>query len=71
MQRGKINVVRNTAIYLSRKLRRDILREAGLQFGIENESTVSSVIERVGMKLENDRGFSRRLNKIEKTIQTS
>jgi REP element-mobilizing transposase RayT len=71
MQRGKMNVARNAAIYLSRKLRRDTLKEVGLQFGIENESTVSSVIERVGIKLKNDRGFSRHLIKIEKTIQAS
>jgi REP element-mobilizing transposase RayT len=71
MQRGKMNEARNAAIYLSKKLRRDTLKEAGLQFGIKNDSTVSSVIERVRKRLENDRGFSRRLNKIEKTIKTS
>ncbi len=71
MQRGKMNEPRNAAIYLSRKLRRDTLKEIGLKFGIDNDSTVSSVMGRVKKRLENDRGFSRRLNEIAESIQSS
>ena len=71
MRRGKMNEARNVAIYLSRKLRRDTLKEVGLHFNIDNDSTISSVMERVQKRLKNDRSFSRRLAKIEKTIRTS
>ena len=71
MRRGKMNEARNAAIYLSRKLRRDTLKEVGLRFGIDNDSTVSSVMERVKKRLETDRKFSRRLNEIAESIQAS
>jgi len=71
MQRGKMNEARNVAIYLSRRIRKDTLKKVGLQFNIDNDSTISSVMERVKRRLENDRTFSRRLDKIEKLIQTS
>lgn len=69
MQRGKMNEARNTAIYLTRKLRRDTLKEVGMRFGIDNDATVSSVMERVKKRLENDRVFFRRLKKIVESIQ--
>jgi len=47
MRRGKMNEARNVAIYLTRKLRRDTLKEIGEQYTIDNDSTVSSVIERI------------------------
>jgi hypothetical protein len=71
MRRGKRNEARNVAIYLTRKIRRETLSEIGLQFNIENDSTVSSVLERVKKKLKNDRKFSHRLKSIEKKVQTS
>ncbi len=71
MRRGKMNEARNAAIYLTRKVRRDTLKEVGLHFNVDNDSTISSVIERVQKRLKNDRTFSRRLAKIEKMIRTS
>ena len=71
MRRGKMNEARNVAIYLTRKVRRDTLKEVGLHFNVDNDSTISSVIERIQKRLKKDRTFSRRLAKIEKTIRTS
>ena len=58
-------------IYLTRKLRRDTLKEIGAQFGIDNESTVSSVMERMKNKLAGDRKFVLRLHKIAESITKS
>lgn len=71
MRRGKGNEARNVAIYLSRKLRRDTLREVGKYFNIDNDSTVSSVMARVKERVEKDERFHLRLDKIIKSIQTS
>lgn len=46
-RRGRKNEARNVGIYLTRKLRRDTLKEIGFYFQIDNDSTVSSVIERM------------------------
>ena len=56
MRRGKMNEARNAAIYLTRRLRRDTLKEIGTQFGID--STVSSVMERMKKKLAGERKFA-------------
>jgi chromosomal replication initiation ATPase DnaA len=69
MQRGKLNEARNVAIYLTRKLRRDTLKEIGFEFNIDNDSTVSSVMERVKKKLEKDRKFYSRVDEIANAIQ--
>ena len=71
MRRGEMNEACNIAIYLSRKLRRETLKEIGLQFNIDKDSTVSSVMARVKKRLEKDRKFNRRLDEIVKAIQTS
>ena len=71
MRRGKMNEGRNVAIYLTRRLRRDTLKEIGAQFGIDNESTVSSVMERMKNKLAGDRKFALRLDKIAESIKKS
>ena len=68
MQRGKTNEARNTAIYLTRRLRRDTLKEIGTQFGIESDSTVSSMMERIKKKQTKDRKFSHRLEEISESI---
>ena len=64
MRGGKMNEARNAAIYLTKKLRRDTLKETGEQFSIDNDSTVSSVIERMKKKLAEDPTLSTRLDKI-------
>ena len=56
-------------IYLTRKLRRDTLKEIGEQFEIFNESTVSSVIERMKKKLAGDRKFALRLDQLTELTQ--
>ena len=71
MRRGKMNEARNAAIYLTRRLRRDTLKEIGAQFGIDSDSTVSSVMERMKKKLAGDRKLSLRLDKIAGSIAKS
>ena len=68
MRRGKMNEGRNVAIYLTRRLRRDTLKEIGAQFGIDNDSTVSSIMERMKKKLAEDRKFALRLDEIAESI---
>ena len=70
-RRGKMNEARDVAIYLTRKLRRDTLKEIGEQFEIFNESTVSSVIERMKKKLAGDRKFALRLDQLAESIVKS
>ena len=43
----------------------------GAQFGIDNDSTVSSVMERMKKKLAKDRKFALRLDKIAESIVKS
>jgi hypothetical protein len=71
MRRGKMNEARNVAIYLTRILRRDTLKEIGWQFGIDNDSTVSSVMERMKKKLAGDRELSLRLDQLAKSTEKS
>ena len=70
-RRGRMNEARNVAIYLTRKLRRDTLKQTGNHFQIDNDSTVSSVIERMKKKLAGDHKLRIRLNKLEKSILKS
>jgi hypothetical protein len=46
-QRGSFNEPRNMAIYLTRRLRGDGLKQIGEQFQVKKYSSVSSVIERM------------------------
>jgi chromosomal replication initiation ATPase DnaA len=57
------------AIYLTRKLRRDTLKEIGRHFQIDNDSTLSSVIERMKKKPAGDRKMRIRLDKLKKSIR--
>ena len=66
-----MNELRNVAICMTRVLRGDTLREIGQQFDIDNDSTVSSVMERVKKRLDKDQKFYRRLDGISKLIQKS
>ena len=66
-----MNEARNVAIYLTKKLRRDTLKEADKHFKIDNDSTVSSVIGRMKRKLAGDRKLRIRLYKLEKSILKS
>ena len=70
-RRGRENEARNVAIYLTRKLRGDFLKDIGYHFQIGNDSTVSSVIERTRKKLAGDRKLRIRLEKLEASILKS
>jgi len=53
-RRGSFNEARNVAIYLTRKLRGDTLKEIGAGFRIDRYSTVSSVVERMKALIKKD-----------------
>ena len=46
-RRGRSNTPRDIAVYLVRRYSRKTLAEPGSMFGIENYSTVSSIVQRV------------------------
>ena len=70
-RRGKTNEARNAAIYLTRKLRRDTLKDIGARFEIHNERTVRSVVERMRIQLRKDRDLVRQLDKLTELINKS
>jgi len=70
-RRGDFNEPRNVAIFLTRKLRRDGLREIGGWFRMEKYSSISSIIERMKKRMMKDRGLSRRMDRIAETILKS
>lgn len=53
-KRGVINEPRNVAIYLTRRLRGDSLKQIGEQFQMQKYSSVSSVIERMKSAMDRD-----------------
>ena len=54
-RRGRGNLPRDMAIYLVRLLSQATLSEVGKHFGMNNYSTVSSVVERVKLRTNEDR----------------
>jgi hypothetical protein len=68
-RRGQTNQARNTAIYLTRKLRKETLKEVAVQFKIQNERTVRSVVERMRTQLAKDRRLVREIENIIEIIQ--
>ena len=67
-KRGTVNEPRCAAIYLLRRVRRDRLKEIGKIFNLEKNSSVSSVIERMKMRIQNNREIKMRIQKIEDEI---
>ncbi len=67
-RRGKTNLPRNAAIYLTRKLRRENLKEVGGHFQIRNERTVRSVVERMRIQLRKDHRLVCELEKLTEMI---
>lgn len=63
-QRGSFNEPRNMAIYLTRRLRGDGLKQIGEQFQVKKYSSVSSVIERMNAAMANDRKLRDRLENL-------
>ena len=70
-KRGVINEPRNVAIYLTKKLTGRNLHEIGREFGINNYSTVSTVIERTKQKASTDRVFRKRIEKLKMDLMMS
>jgi putative transposase len=67
-RRAFFNEARAMGIYLCRHLRGQALKEIGEQFKISNYSTVSSIIERFKVRLQTDRGLSKRVKQVQQAI---
>jgi len=67
-RRAFFNEARAMGVYLCRHLRGQSLKGIAEQFKIDKYSTVSSIIERFKVRLQTDRGLSRRLKQVQKTI---
>lgn len=63
-KRGLLNEPRNVAIYLTRRLRGDSLKEIGHEFHMAKCSSVSSIIERVEGLIPTDRRLKARVQKL-------
>ena len=63
-KRGCFNEPRNVAIYLTRRLRNDTLKQIGEQFGIKKYSSVSSVIERTKSLISEDRKLKKKVENL-------
>jgi REP element-mobilizing transposase RayT len=70
-RRGYFNEPRNVTVYLIRQLRNDTLKQVGKQFGIENYSTVSSIVERVKYEMKADKGLRKRIQNLKEEISKS
>ena len=68
VRRGMENEPRDVAIYLIRSMRAEPLMRVGANFGLNQYSSVSSVVLRVKTKLLKDRKFKERLAHIESNI---
>ncbi len=68
VRRGMENEPRDVAIYLIRSMRAEPLMRVGANFGLNQYSSVSSVVTRVKAKLQKDRKFKDRLEHIESNI---
>ena len=70
-RRGLFNEPRNVAIYLIRRLRGDTLKEVGKIFGIEKNSTVSSVVERLKLEIERNKNLNKRIGSLRAKLTKS
>lgn len=70
-RRGYGNLQRDVAIYLVRNLCRMTLPDVGREFGIANYSSVSSVVQRVKLRLESDNGLRKDLEKLREKAHKS
>ena len=67
-ERGVINEPRNVAIYLTRLLRRDGLKEISALFGMHGYSPASSAVDRVRKRLVIDKDFQMRVFEVKQMI---
>jgi len=67
-RRGMSNDARNVAIYLVRRHSGQTLATIGDAFGLENYSSVSSVVSRMKQRIPNDRSLRRKVEEIKRTL---
>ena len=70
-KRGHFNEPRNVAIYLIRCIRNDTLKGVGKAFGIDKNSTVGSVVERVKREMEKNKNISKRVENLKDILEKS
>ena len=70
-KRGHFNEPRNVAIYLIRCIRNDTLKGVGKVFGIDKNSTVGSVVERVKREMEKNKNISKRVENLKDILEKS
>ena len=70
-RRGHFNEPRNVAIYLIRRLRHETLRGVGESFGIDRNSTVSSVVERLEIEVKRNRKLKKRIEDLKLRLSKS
>jgi REP element-mobilizing transposase RayT len=70
-RRGYFNEPRNVAIYLIRCLRGETLKEVGEAFGINRNSTVSSVVERLNREIKSNKKIKKRVEDLKATLAMS
>ncbi|MCP4270062.1 MAG: transposase [Candidatus Brocadiaceae bacterium] len=68
IHRGVTNEARNVAIYLTRLLRRDSLKEIGKEFKIPNYSSVSSIIEKMKVDIASNKKLKKQVDKVRKIL---
>ena len=61
----------NVAIYLIRRLRSDTLKVVGEALGIDKNSTVSSVVERLNMEIRKIKKINKRIETLKATLAKS
>ena len=70
-RRGHFNEPRNVTIYLIRSLRHETLREVGESFGIDRNSTVSSIVERLKTEAKRNKKLKKRIEKLNLSLSKS
>jgi hypothetical protein len=70
-RRGITNEPRNAAIYLMRYLRGDSLEDIGREFKVPKYSSVSSVIERMKVRIAKNRRLKTRIERLKEEINMS
>ena len=70
-KRGFNNEPRNVAIYLARRLRGDTLKEVGKIFGIDKNSSVSSVVERLKLEIKSNKNLNKRIESLRNKLLKS
>jgi hypothetical protein len=70
-RRGHGNEARNVAIYLARRLRGDRLKEIGEAFKIGRYSTVSSIVQRMKVRIGSDERLRKKIDHLMSSIRMS